>query len=192
MRMRGLVALASMSALALSACGGGSHRPTAAPGSPQNPLVGKPTQSSSGGRTNEGATQSSGQPGYQKLLEKQSSNPTSTFTPCNLVSQAQARAILGGPVMAPVEAPQGPTCIYRSKRGKGFVTLAVQNAPIAALKHQLHKRQAVGVSHRTGYCGVYGQPLLYVALPHHRVLSVGASCSVARRFAARAVAGLEG
>jgi hypothetical protein len=190
-RVSGLIAFMTLGAV-LSACGGGAHHAAAPPGSPQNPLVGKPTETTPSGRSNEGASQVAGQPGYQKLVERQSSKPASRFTPCNLVSRAQAQTILGGPVMAPVEAPQGPTCIYRSRTGKAFVTVAVQSNELKRVKHQLHGAQAVGVLDRNGYCGTYGQPMLYVGLPHKRVLSVAAPCSVAKRFAATAVARLAG
>ena len=66
------------------------------------------------------------QPGYQALVENQDKDPRSRFTPCNLVTKAQARAILGTPILEPSEGAQGPTCIYRSEDGKAFVTLAVQ------------------------------------------------------------------
>jgi hypothetical protein len=139
--------------------------------------------------TGEPAT-SGGTPGYQKLVEGQSKHPKSRFTPCGLVSEREARAILGAPVQQPLEAAQGPTCIYRTQTGKSFLTLAVQAIDFRALTKQLHKRQAVHVSGRSGYCGTYGQPLLYVALRGGRVLTVGAPCPVARQFAARAVAQL--
>jgi hypothetical protein len=189
-RPLGLIALATATAL-LCACGG-ADKPAAPPGSPKNPLVGNPTQDTARGRSNEGATRSSAQPGYQKLVERQARRPATRFTPCNLVSRTQARAILGGPIMAPIEAPQGPTCIYRSRSGKSFVTLAVQPLGIRHLKKQMRHPQAVGVAHRTAYCGTYGQPMLYVPLSRSRVLSVAAPCPVAKQFAARAVARLNG
>ena len=192
MRLLCLIALMAAAA-ALSACGG-SDKPAAPPGSPENPLVGKPTESTSSGRVNEGRAQSksSAEPGYQKLVERQSNKPASRFTPCNLVTRAQARAILGGPIQAPVEAPQGPTCIYRSQSGKTFITLAVQTLDFDRLKKQMRRPQSVAVSNRAGYCGTYGQPMLYVSLSGKRVLSVAAPCPVAKQFAARAVARLEG
>jgi hypothetical protein len=176
-------------AIALTACGGIGHS-AAPPGSPQNPLVGKPTLDTDRGRSNEASAATDGQPGYQKLVERQTSRPASRFTPCNLVSRAQASSILSGPVMAPVEAPQGPTCIYRSRSGKAFITLAVLKMDLGRLKRQMHKPHAVGVAHRSGFCGTYGQPMLYVGLPHNRVLSIAAPCRVAKQFATRAVARL--
>jgi hypothetical protein len=197
-RSLGLIALLLMSAL-LAACGGQS-KPKPPPGSPDNPLVAQaPQDTVTQGRLNEAAPAAKGagaegatpkaaaQPGYQKLVERQGSKPRSRFTPCNLVTKAQAGAIVGAPLQDPLEAPQGPTCIYRSQDGKRFVTLAVQSVAFSKLKHQMHKRQQVTVSNKTAFCGMLGQPILYVPLTGSRVLSVAAPCQVARKFAARAV-----
>ena len=187
MRLLGLIAIVTAATL-LSACGGGER--SAAPGTPQNPLVAQPTKATSSGRSNEARAQSREQPNYQSLVSGQSSRPTSRFTPCNLVSRAQASSILGAAVVAPVEAPQGPTCIYRSRRGNQFVTLAVLKLDIGRLRKQMRKPQTVAVSSHTGYCGTYGQPTLYVELSRRRVLTVTAPCRVAKGFAAQAVARL--
>jgi hypothetical protein len=200
-RSLSLIALLLMAAL-LAACGGES-KPKPPPGSPQNPLVAQaPQDTITQGRLNEAAPAAKGdagsgaegakpkadaQPGYQKLVERQGSKPHSRFTPCNLVTKAQAGAIVGARLQDPLEAPQGPTCIYRSQDGKRFVTLAVQSVAFSKLKHQMHKRQQVDVSNKTAFCGMLGQPILYVPLSGSRVLSVAAPCQVARRFAARAV-----
>lgn len=203
MRLLCLIAIVLVAAL-LSACGGRSK--PSPPGSPDNPLVARTTaddattsgrlneaasaakKSGKSGAASEGATpKADEQPGYQKLVERQSSKPRSRFTPCNLVTKAQAGAIVGTPLQDPLEAPQGPTCIYRSQDGKSFVTLAVQSVPFSKLKRQMHKRQQVDVSHRTAFCGMLGQPMLYVSLSRSRVLSVAAPCKVARRFAETAV-----
>jgi hypothetical protein len=196
MRLLALAALVA-AAVGLTACGGDSSKP-AAPGSPQNPLVGKqPTPGdgmgggTAGGRSNEAAASASSAkatgPGYDTLLDAQSSHPRSRFTPCNLVTQRQAQAILGAPLQDPVEAAQGPTCIYRSKDGRSFVTLAVQSLDFAKLKPRLRLPRRVTVGERIAYCGTYGQPMLYVPLRGGRVLSVAGRCEIARRFASRAV-----
>jgi hypothetical protein len=173
-----LVALAGL----LTACGGGTDKP-AAPGSPQNPLVGKNTpgakQSSEVGGSNA--------PGYQKLLERQTKKPQSNFTPCNLVTKAQAQAIMGAQIQDPLEAPQGPTCIYRTRDGRNFITVAVQPVKFATIKRQLADRKAVAIHNRTAYCGRYGQSMLYMPLSGGRVLSVAARCKVAKRFALTAL-----
>jgi hypothetical protein len=199
-RSLSLIALVLLTAV-LAACGGQS-KPKPPPGSPDNPLVAQAdSDSATSGRLNEAApakgTGTSGatsegaakaeQPGYQKLVERQGRKPRSRFTPCNLVTKAQAGAIVGAPLQDPLEAPQGPTCIYRSRDGKRFVTLAVQPLELSKLKRQMRKRHQVSVSDKTAYCGMLGQPILYVSLSRNRVLSVAAPCKVAQRFATTAV-----
>jgi hypothetical protein len=121
---------------------------------------------------------------------KQKALAPSTARPCSLVTKSQAQTILGTPIVEPLQAPQGPTCIYRSRSGGRFVTLAVQTASFARLEKQLRSARSVRVAGSTGSCGRYGRPMLYVPLARGRVLSVAAPCDVAARFAARAVARL--
>ena len=193
-RLIALLALA-IAAIAMTACGG-SSKPAPAPGSPEKPLVAEQTRlgggASTSGRSNEAAASpsaaSEATPGYQSLVRKQSRHPRSRFTPCNLVTAAQARAIVGAPMLDPIEAPQGPTCIYRARNGKSFVTVAVQSIDFKKkVKPHLKLRQRVAVSSHTAYCGTYGQPMLYLPLSGGRVLAVGAHCAVAKQFAIRAV-----
>jgi hypothetical protein len=190
MRLLALVALATV-AIAVTGCGGGGSA-APAPGSPEKPLVGKqptPGGGTAAGRSNEAAASGAKAkaPGYDALLDSQSSHPRRRFTPCNLVTERQARAILGAPLQDPVEAAQGPTCIYRSKDGRSFVTLAVQSVDFAKLRPRLRLPRRVTVGDRTAYCGTYGQPMLYLPLASGRVLSVAGRCDIARRFARRAV-----
>jgi hypothetical protein len=192
MRPLALAALAAAT-IGVTACGGGGSPPPA-PGSPEKPLVATqptPGGGTAGGRTNEAAAAKTKTkattPGYDALLNAQSSHPRSRFTPCNLVTRRQAQAILGAPLLDPVEAAQGPTCIYRSKNGRSFVTLAVQALDFAKVKPRLRVPRRVTVGDRTAYCGTYGQPMLYVPLSGGRVLSVAGRCAIARRFASRAV-----
>jgi hypothetical protein len=185
-----LAALLTVGA-ALTACGG-NDSPPAAPGSPQKPLVAEQTRlggaAAADGRSNEGAASAqAAKPGYDTLVKKQSRHPRTRFTPCNLVTAAQATAIVGAPILEPIEAPQGPTCIYRTRNGKSFVSIAVQANDFTKLKPHLKLRQRIDVSNRTAYCGTYGQPMLYVPLSGGRVLSVAAHCSIAKKFAIRAM-----
>jgi hypothetical protein len=177
-------------AIGVAACGG-SARPPAAPGSPQKPLVAAqptPGGGSAAGRKNEAAASgATSGPGYQALLDSQSSHPRTRFTPCNLVTARQAQAILGAPMQDPVEAAQGPTCLYRSKDGRSFVTVAVQALDFARLKPRLKLPHRVTVGGRAAYCATYGQPMLYVPLTQGRVLSIAGRCAIARQFAGRAV-----
>jgi hypothetical protein len=191
-RLPCVIAFVTATALLSSACGGSDQPASAPPGSPQNPLVGKSTESTTSGRSNEAQGRSTAKPGYETLVDRQARKPRSRFTPCNLVTRAQATAILGGPVQAPLEAPQGPTCIYRSESGKSFITLAVQPLDFDRLKKQIRGPQSVEIADRAAYCGTYGQPTLYVEISRKRVLTVTAPCRVAKQFAARAVARLDG
>lgn len=130
---------------------------------------------------------SEGQPGYKELVERQSRRPRGRFTPCNLVTQSEAGRIVGARMREPLEAPQGPTCIYRSEAGKSFVTVAVQTVEFTKLRPQLRQPQRVDLSGRTAYCGQYGQPMLYLPLSRGRVLTIAGPCRVARQFAAAAL-----
>jgi hypothetical protein len=167
----------------LAGCGGG-HEPASHPeGSPENPLV---------GRTAENAREGGREPGYQALVDGQSRAPASRFTPCNLVTGKQARAIVGAPIEPPLDARQGPTCIYRSRDGTSFVTLAVQQLDFGKLRTRIRQREKVDVRGRDAYCGTFGQPMLYLPLPRGEVLSIAGQCALARKFAAQAVSQLPG
>jgi hypothetical protein len=107
--------------------------------------------------------------------------------PCLLVTKAQARKIVGVPIVEPLEAPQGPTCIYRSKAGKQLITLTVETTDFARLKAQVRKQRAVSVANHSAVCGSYGRPMLYLPLAGGRVLSIAGACAMASRFAAKAV-----
>ena len=185
MRKISLIALV-IAAVVLSACGG-DDQPLSSSSKPQ---AGKLTEPGATGISSETDAARKSTPSFEKLLERQSSKPGSRFTPCSLVTRAQAGSILGGPVLAPREAPQGPTCIYRTRKGDDFITLAVQPASFSALKRQLSRPQSIEVAGRSAFCGAHGQPMLYVQLPRQQVLTVAARCRVAKQFATRALARL--
>jgi hypothetical protein len=168
----------------LAGCGGDAET-SAPPGSPKNPLVGKTPSE------NEGASEKKPGPSFDTIVQNQSSKPQRRFSPCNLVSRSQAKAIVKAPVDELVEAPQGPTCIYQSPESASFVTLSVQPGAVDQLKRRLGDRKAVDVADRTAYCGRLGQPQLYVPLSGGRVLTVSARCAVATRFAATALRQLD-
>lgn len=121
---------------------------------------------------------------------QQKEQPPSTSRPCSLVSRAEAREVIGAPIVAPLEAPQGPTCIYRTESSAAYVTITSQGAGIDQLRQRLDAIQPVTVAGRSGYCGTIGGPALYVALSDHRTLVVAAPCEMAKRLAALALARL--
>ncbi len=201
-----LTLAAGLAALALSSCGD-DGKPAAAAGSPENPLTAtQPGEAGAAPAAASGTPAKKGEaapkvpagepsskaatpqaPGYQALLDRQTAKPQHRFTPCNLVSEREAQDIVGKPMQVPVEAPQGPTCIYRPRKGEGLIALAVQDADFARLRRQIDDLHRVDVSDRSAYCGTYGQPMLYLPLGAGRVLSINAECDVARGFAVKAL-----
>jgi hypothetical protein len=163
-----LASVLALGALAVpvAACGGGSPAPPASHG--------RLTAETASGRSNE--AQGSGEVALQRATR-----------PCRLVSRAQAGAIVGTRLAKPIEAPQGPTCIYRAAHGRRMFSLAVQTVPFATLRRQLQRPSPTSVAERRAYCVTVGQPTLYVPLPGDHVLSVQASCAVGKRFALAAL-----
>lgn len=117
---------------------------------------------------------------------KQKSLPASASRPCSLVTKTQATAIIGATILEPLEAPQGPTCIYQTKSGTPYITLAVQTVDFAKLRKQIRNTRSISVASRTAYCGTYGKPMLFLPVTGGRVLSITAPCTLAQRFAAKA------
>jgi hypothetical protein len=126
-------------------------------------------------------------PGYKALLKNQTSHPKDRFTPCSLVTEVEAQTIVGAPLQAPLEAPLGPTCIYRTRTGKGMIAVAVQSARFSEIKNRIRSPRRIDISGREAYCGKLGQPMLYLPVAQNRVLAVTARCDIARRFAVKAL-----
>lgn len=179
---RNVIFAVALAAALLTGCGGSSS--TTPSGTPDNPV---PARQQAGSEAPATAA-----PDYNKLLERQKRKPGTRFTPCNLVTKDQARAIIGAPISEPVEAPLGPTCIYRSQDGKAFVTIAMPSARYSRLRSQSRTKRSVTVLDRQGFCGGNGTPTLYLPVARRRVLTVAAPCPMAQRFAAMAVRHLDG
>lgn len=113
-----------------------------------------------------------------------------TLNPCTLVSRSEAQAIVGKSIGKPVDAPQGPTCIYTPKGGRGLITLAVQATDFSKVQpqSQLRNRMSVKVHGHTAYCGIAGSPTMIVPLTSGHFLVVTAPCPIAASFAAKALA----
>jgi hypothetical protein len=155
----------------LASCGDqGSTGSSPPAGSPNNPLVGRLIAE-----------------------DEPETGPSNVLNPCDLVTSPAPNAEAELPYSLQ-EAPQGPTCLIRPKapESQGLMTLSVQSADFAKLRSQLSQRRAVAVSHRTAYCGQYGQAMLYLPLAGRRVLSIAGPCQMAKKFALTAIERLDG
>jgi predicted small secreted protein len=112
-----------------------------------------------------------------------------TQKPCALVRRSEAEAIIGKPIAESSEAPQGPTCIYRPRGAKSFITLAVESRNFSKLEpqSQLRNRMSVTVGGHPAYCGGAGGPMLIVPLSGGKFIAVAAPCPIAASFAAKAL-----
>lgn len=115
---------------------------------------------------------------------------TQVADPCRLVSLATAQAIAGSGITTRVEAPLGPTCIYRGAETKRGITLAVEWADATQATRQLSRRTKVHVAGREAYCGQLGTSMLIVPLAHGQLLNISGPCGVAKRFAVTALRNL--
>ncbi len=205
------ITLFALAALLIAACGGSSHASSVV-GSTTTPdaVGGVPTSaaSHSPGRSHRLSAGrdvvSTGKVIHRPIRgtggsEINDDNPgradsgTGTATgpnPCDLVSKAQAQAIVGAPVASPQEAPLGPTCIYEARGGKEPITVAVETVDIAKIRPMIHHATRTIFSGHTLYCGDYGRPTTFVPLAHGQVLNVSASCSIGVRFAEKALSQL--
>jgi hypothetical protein len=148
-------------------------------------VIAPPHRGRSGRTAPAGSSPAAGRKAASPRLQRQLA--PSASRPCSLVTKAQARTILGLPVLAPIEAPQGPTCIYQSRSRERFITLSVQGVEFGQIRRKLGDGRRIPVGDRTGYCGTFGGKMLYVPLGRGRVLSVAAPCKLASEFAARAL-----
>lgn len=185
-RTTGILAILVLG-VGLSACGGGDGDQKAAKGTPENPIqvdvdAQERNEDKAAGRTPV-------KPGYGNILKQQQDKPQTRFSPCDLVTRGQASAILGGRVTEPIEAGQGPTCIYRT--GNKQVTLTVQALRYDKARKALQARRDTNIGGRRAVCGVQGQPMLQVRVSSRQTLSITAPCKLGREFATRAVPRLD-
>jgi hypothetical protein len=107
--------------------------------------------------------------------------------PCTLVSLPEAQSITGSAIVGRIEAPLGPTCIYRSSSSKADVTLTIEYESFSQVTRHMAARKAMAISGHRSYCGRLGATMLFVPLADGHVLNVTAPCDVAERFATLAV-----
>lgn len=184
------IAGAVLAATALTACGGsGGSGGAATAAAHGKPLQGRPNVLGTGDHGTKPAPpegQSASGPVTHPVAGT-SQAQAGAASPCGLVHRREAQAIFGRSARAPFEAPQGPTCIYRTKAAGGFVTLAVQSLDFKRASARIRERRRVAVTGHPGYCGNLGQSLLYVSVGDGYVLSVSGPCAMAKRFAAKAL-----
>lgn len=111
--------------------------------------------------------------------------------PCSLVTTAEAQAALGGQLDQPVEAPQGPTCIFKLTSGTIAATIAVENAPLARFIDRMKGSKSLVIAKHLTYCGILGSPTLVSEVGANSLLVVSAPCSVAQKLAADALPHLD-
>jgi hypothetical protein len=121
------------------------------------------------------------------LSSREPANPSTQTNPCTYVSAGQAAVILRVASVTVEDAPLGPTCIFKPKRGKTEVTLAVEVIRLSSEVHVMKHVSKLSISGHTAYCGTLGGTLLLVALTHADVLVVSAPCTEARAFATTAL-----
>jgi len=173
-----------------AAGGAGNAAPVGPPGSAGNPLVAvgtraEPlTQPPPPARSPQPTASTVAPTPPPRLLHAATA---SASEPCALVTASQASAILGAPIEPPVQAPQGPTCIYRTVGGANVVTVAVETVSVAALLKLTLAASPVLIAGRTGFCGGPDRPTLYVPLLGGHALVVSAPCAAATRLAALAL-----
>jgi len=121
-----------------------------------------------------------------------SSGASGPQNPCTLVTKDEAQAIFGKAIVDPIEAPQGPTCIYKTADSSTFLTLGTETASFDQLKAQITAINPVTSLGRPAYCGSYGSAMLFVPLSATSLFVVSAPCSIATAFAAKALPRLAG
>jgi hypothetical protein len=183
MKKIGPLTTALVAAALLAGCGGGDRDAQRGPlGSPDNPVRAEREPENAGSEKT-----ASTKPGYAKLLKKQTSRPAERFTPCNLVTKSQAKAFMRTAIAEPVEAPLGPTCVYRSQDGRTSVSVAVTQQSLSEATRQVRQAAAMKVTGHQAVCGRQGRSMLYVSIRRGQTLSVAAPCVTALKFANTAV-----
>ena len=126
-------------------------------------------------------------PAATNQREPTSRSAGASSNPCRLVPRGKAEQIVGAKIQSVLEAPLGPSCIYRIAGRTQTITVTVQATPFATIKPKLVKPRHRTVAGRSAYCGVYGRATTYVPVAHGKLLTIAAPCPTGFRFAAVAV-----
>jgi hypothetical protein len=108
------------------------------------------------------------------------------LNPCTLVSMSEAEAITGGSVRSRVEAPLGPTCVYKLNTRR-YITMTIETVNASRTTRQLRKPRSLTIAGHRAYCAKLGAEMLFVPLSNDQLLNITAPCQVAQRLAAKAL-----
>lgn len=113
--------------------------------------------------------------------------------PCTLVTLSEAEGITGGSIANPVEAPLGPTCIYKPNGSKPWITISVETrGDFAGVTHLMRNGAPYTAGSHSAVCGQLGDEMVFLSLGGGRVLHVTAPCAIAKQFAIKALSRLGG
>jgi hypothetical protein len=143
------------------------------------------TRSAAGGESGHHGRQTAGSAAAPN--DEHSGTGAKPLNPCKLVSSSELGAIAHQQVTSQIEAPLGPTCIFKLRGAPSDITLTVESAGFPQLVHQMRKPRRVTVRGHTGYCGSLGRPTLYLSLGGGRVMSIAATCNVTVAVADKAL-----
>jgi hypothetical protein len=110
-----------------------------------------------------------------------------TPNPCQLVTAAEAAAILKAPSVKETEAPLGPTCILSPAGQKKSATISVQTIVLSRDLKEMKGMATLSIGGHKAYCGTIGNTVLLAPLLNHQVLNVAAPCPQAAELAAKAL-----
>lgn len=157
--------------------------------SPVRPMHGHPGAQGSPDISN-GSPVERARPTPDSTNDDESPTGAQPTNPCKLVSLSEAQTITNGSVAGTVDAPLGPTCVYKLANGSGDITLTVESLNVSQISHRMARPQTMNIAGHQAYCGTLGKQMLFVPLGQYQVLNVTAPCSIAQRFATQALSHL--
>jgi hypothetical protein len=184
-----ILLVAALLAAAVAACGGSAPSAGSGPADTGGAAAASSNEfvsSSTDAVTDNGGTTEITQAIYPSGRDNDEISPTgaTAVKPCQLVTKAEATAILGKGVTVSEEL-QGPTCVY-SAAGRQ-ITLVVEEVTIKGLREGARKARKVRVAGRQGWCLTYETTSVVVPFDRNRILHVSGPCQAGVRFAAAAL-----
>jgi hypothetical protein len=128
--------------------------------------------------------------GRHRSKNEQRGTGVAPLNPCTLVTRAEAGKIVGQPIVGLHQASQGPTCVYRARKTKSLITMAIQLMPFDPKKQRASDVTRVTLRGHKAYCVKRGSLAMLVPLASGHVLHVTAPCPIAAGFASKALARL--